>query len=132
MMTEEEKLQERIDKAVRSAKAPLDESINTLTRALADEHRRVDEAVKVRHLTEIDRNSVAGTLKTAEQDKTGLKAQVTKLTNDLKVAEKFHLEVLGCLASHGIPTPQAGYLKAGSSSILRDLDLMTRLGKKPS
>jgi hypothetical protein len=122
MMTEEEKIQERIDKAVRVAKAPLYEDLHTMTRALADEHRRVDVAVQVRQQVEIERNKLQAKAKVDEQERAGLQLQVETLHKEAAAGQKFHLDVLGHLAKLGIPTPAEGYLKGGAPLITRDLD----------
>ena len=80
-MTPEE---EKLEKAIRAAKAPLQEDVHTLTRALADEHRRVDVAVAARHRSETERNAALGTIKSLEKDKAGLQMQVTQLHTKLK------------------------------------------------
>lgn len=123
-MTPEEELAHKIRVAVMIATTNLEVNNKTLTRALADEHRRVDEAIAVRQQTEIDRNVVAGRLDSVQKENTGLQRQVEHLHTDLGAAQRFHTDVLGHLAKFKIATPQEGYLKSRTGRVTNDLDIL--------
>lgn len=79
MTLTEAELEAKLAAVMAKAKAPLLEDLHTMTRALADEHRRVDIAIDGRHAAEADRNRLSAKMKLDDQERAGLQHQVFEL-----------------------------------------------------